>query len=368
MKINCEKAELLRGINIVMKAVSSKSLLPISKCILLTVTEKGISLTGNDNELGIETIIKGQIQENGSIAIDAKLFYDIIKAFPAETVNLETDENLITKISCDKAKFELPCLSGEQFTLLPEFEKTNKITVSELLLKNAISKTIFSVALNEKNNIIMTGELFKVEENRLTLISLDGHRISKRIIECETNGSFLDNIIIPGKSLTELLKIMDDDSKANVDIFCSNHYVSFEFNDTKILTRLIDGEYFNFEAMLNVNSEIKININRKDLMSSIERALLMIRESDKKPVVLQIFDDSIILSINTTIGSMSEEIEIIKQGNDLTVGINPKFLIDILKSVDEETIDIYFNGSKAPCIIKDEKESYIYLFMPINMN
>lgn len=367
MKIRCDKTELIKGINIVMKAISTKTSLPILKCLLLIVKNNIITLISNDTELGIETNIVGNIEEEGQIAIDARLFYDIIRSMPDGEVDITTDENFIAKIVSGKSKFQLSCFDGNDFILLPDFEKTNKITTSQLLLKNSISQTIFSVPLNEKNKI-MTGELFKVEENKLTIRSLDGHRISQRIIDCETSGSFLENIIIPGKSLIELSKIIEDDANSNINIYCAEKYVLFEFNETRILTRLIDGEYFNVDAMLKAESEIKVNINRRELSNSIERSLLMLRETEKKPVVLQIFDTSMILSIQTVIGSMDEEIEIEKQGNDLTVGINPKFLIDVLKSIDEERVDIYFNGSKAPCIIKNEEESYIYLFMPINMN
>lgn len=367
MKLYCDKSELIKSINISMKAISSKTSLPILKCLLLVAKDNKITLTSNDTELGIETNLNGNVEEEGQIAIDAKLFYDIIRSMPDGDVNITTDENFIAKIVCGKSKFQLSCFDGNDFVLLPEFEKTNKITISQLLLKNSINQTIFSVPLNEKNKI-MTGELFKIEENKLTIRSLDGHRISQRIVECETSGSFLDNIIIPGKSLIELSRIMEDDANSNINIYCAEKYVLFEFNETRILTRLIDGEYFNVDAMLKSDSEIKVNINRRDLSDSIERSLLMLRETEKKPVVLQIFDKSMILSIQTTIGLMDEEIDIEKQGNDLTVGINPKFLIDVLKSIEEERVDLYFNGAKSPCIIKNEEETYIYLFMPINMN
>lgn len=366
MKISCERKELLKAINIVMKAVSGKAQLPIQRSILIKAESIGLTLVAKDNELGIETFINCNVEKIGSIAIDAKVFSDIVRGLDGDNISISDDENLMTNIVCGRAKYKINCLDPESFELLKRFEKSNKIVIPKILLKNAINMTIFSVAINGKNRI-MAGELFKVSENKLTLVSLDGSRVSKRIVECETSGEFADNIIIPGKSLVELSKILDDDSKTNVEIYCYNQYVSFEFDNTKILTRLIDGEYFNVEPMLNIQSEIKVNINRKDLSSLVDRSLFMIRENDKKPVVIELKEDVLNLSIHTTIGSLDEEIDIKKEGNDLIVGLNPKYLVDVLKSVDDEYVDIYFNGSKAPCIIKDEEENYIYLVMPINL-
>ena len=366
MKISCEKKELLKGINIVMKAISGKAQLPIQRSILIKAEKGGLTLIAKDNELGIETFIDCVIDEIGSIAIDAKVFSDIVRGLDEENIVITSNENFMANIVCGRTNYNINCLDPESFELLKKFEKVNKIVIPKLLLKNAINMTIFSVAINGKNKI-MSGELFKVSENKLTLVSLDGSRVSKKIVECETEGEFLENIIIPGKSLTELSKILDDDSKTNVEIYCYNQYVSFEFDSTKILTRLIDGEYFNIDPMLNIESEIKVNVNRKDLSSLIDRSLFMIRENDKKPVVIELKESILNLSIQTAIGSLDEEIDIKKDGNDLIVGLNPKYLLDILKSVDDEFVDIYFNGSKAPCIIKDKEETYIYLVMPINL-
>ena len=366
MKIICSKAELLQGVNTVLKAVPAKTTMPILECILIDTTDGQIKLTANDMELGIETKIKGDILDKGKIALEAKLFSEIVRKLPDSEVSIQTDDSYRALIKCEKAKFNIAGKSGEDFSYLPEIEKTQMISLSQFSLKEIIRQTIFSIADNE-NNRLMTGELFEINGNELKIVSLDGHRISIRKIELKETYNPV-KVVVPGKTLNEISKILTGGIEENVRIFITGRHIMFEFDDTVVVSRLIEGEYFRIEQMLSSDYETKISMNKKELQSCIERASLLVKEGDKKPIIMNIMDESMELKINSFIGSMNEDIDIVKTGKDLMIGFNPKFILDALRVTDDENIDIYMINPKAPCFIRDEEQKYIYLILPVNFN
>lgn len=364
MKISCSKAELMKSINIVMKAVPSKTTMPILECIMMDATKGEIKFTTNDMELGIETIVKGDIQEKGAIALDAKLFSEIIRKLPDSEIRIETDNNYQALITCENSKFNISGKQGDDYPYLPYVEKDHSITISQFTLKEVIRQTIFSIAQNE-NNKMMTGELFEIKDNILKVVSLDGHRISIRRIELKE--SYEDRkVVVPGKTLIELSKILSGESEDLVNLYFTKNHILFEFDETIAVSRLIEGDYFRIDQMLSSDYETKININKRELLNCIDRATLLIKEGDKKPIIIGIDDSNMELRINSQIGSMNEHISIEKEGKDILIGFNPRFMIDALRVIDDETIQIYLVNPKAPCFIKDEKESYIYLVLPVN--
>ena len=366
MKLIFNQADLADSVSIVMKAVPSKTTMPILQCIMIEASFNQIKFTANDMELGIETIVKGEIEEKGKIALDAKIFSDIIRKLPNNKVFIETNENDVATITCEKAKFSIPGKSGDDFAYLPVIERDDFISISQFSLREVIRQTIFSIAVNE-NNKLMTGELFEIRNNVLKVVSLDGHRIAIRNLAL--SGECPDQkVVVPGKTLNEISKILSGEMDDMVNIYFAENYLLFEFSDTIVLSRLIDGEYFRIDQMLSSDYETKITINRQEFMDCIDRATLLVRESDKMPVIIDVTDGQMELRIDSSIGSMDEEIDIEKTGKDIIIGFNPKFLLDALRVIDDESISIYFVNAKAPCFIRDEKSSYIYLILPVNIN
>ncbi len=366
MKIRCQKTDLVKGVSIVSKAVPSKTTMPILECILIDATTNTIKLTANDMELGIETVIDGLVEQKGMIAIDAKIFSDIVRKLPDNEIVIETDSNYQTLITCEKAKFNISGRSGEDFSYLPYIEKDVPVVLSQFTLKEVIHQTIFSIADNDSNKL-MTGELFEINENVLKVVSLDGHRISIRKIYLNQNYD-MKKVVVPGKTLMEISKILSGDVESEVNIFFTNNHVVFEFDRTVVVSRLIEGEYFRISQMLSNDYETKVKINKKELLNCIDRATLLVKEGDKKPIIINIQDGFMELKIKSQLGTMDEEIMIEKEGKDLLIGFNPKFLIDALRVIDDEEVTLYFMNAKAPCFIKDERESYIYLILPVNFN
>lgn len=366
MKIICTKANLLHAVNIVSKAVPSKTTMAILECILIDASTNEIKLTANDMELGIETKIEGEILERGIIALDAKIFADIVRKLPDNDVSIEVDDSFKTTIVCEKAKFNIIGKSGEDFSYLPFIEKDYFVSISQFTLKEVIRQTIFSIADND-NNKLMTGELIDIKENELKVVSLDGHRISIRKIELK-NSYHPKKVIVPGKTLIEVSKILSGGMDDLVNLFFTEKHVVFEFDNTTVVSRLIEGEYFKIEQMLSSDYETKVTIHKREFLNCIDRATLLVKEGDKKPIIINITEGNMELSIQSFIGSMKEDIDITKEGKDILIGFNPKFLIDALRVIDEEFIDIYYVNPKAPCFIKDADEKYIYLILPVNFN
>ena len=385
MKIVCNKSDLVKGVNIVSKAVPGKTTMPILECILIDATTDIIKLTANDMELGIQTEIAGEIIDRGMIAIDAKIFSEIVRKLPdnevsIETevchqflqklhypeVSIETDDRLQTTIVCEKAKFDISGKPGNEFAYLPIIEKDDSIAISQFTLKEVIRQTIFSIADTESNKL-MTGELFEIKDNVLRVASLDGHRISIRKIELKNPVSDY-KMVVPGKTLIEISKILSGEAESMVEISYTNNHIVFEFDNTIVVSRLIEGDYFKIDQMLSSDYDTKVRINKKEFLNCIDRATLLIKEGDKKPIIIDIQDEMMELKIKSQIGSMNEEIMISKDGKDLLIGFNPKFLIDALRVIDDEEVTLYLMNAKAPCFIKDETESYIYLILPVNFN
>ena len=366
MKLSFAKSHLLNGINIVLKAVPAKTTMSILECILIDATTGDIKLTGNDMELGIETKVEGSILERGKIAIEAKLFSEIVRKLPDSEVIIESDANYNVSITCEKASFKIAGKSGDEFSYLPMIEKNGHISLSQFTLKEVIRQTIFSIAPGDTNKL-MTGELFEVFENELKVTSLDGHRISIRKVTLKDTYPN-QKVVVPGKTLIEVSKILSGDTDKDVIIFFGRNHILFEFEDTLVVSRLIEGEYFRINQMLSGDYETKMTINKKDFLESIERSVLLIRENDKKPIILNLQNQILEMNLTSMMGTMKEEILVHKQGKDIMIGFNPKFLIDALRVIEDENVDIYMVNSKAPCFIRDEQQNYIYLILPVNFN
>ena len=366
MKLICSKQNLLYGVNIVSKAVPTRTTMAILECILIDASANEIKLTANDMELGIETKIEGQIEERGIIALDAKIFSEIVRKLPDSDVTIETDSNFKTTITCEKAKFNIVGKSGDDFSYIPFIERNESVHISQFTLKEVIRQTIFSIADND-NNKLMTGELFEINENELKVVSLDGHRISIRKIQLKENYEH-KKVVVPGKTLQEVSKILPGNADSEVDIYITENHIVFEFDNTTVVSRLIEGEYFKIEQMLSSDYETKVKITKRELLDCIDRATLLVKEGDKKPIIMDVTDDSVQLKINSFIGSMDEEIDVKKDGKDILIGFNPKFFIDALRVIDDEEVTLYMVNPKAPCFIKDDDETYIYLILPVNFN
>ena len=366
MKISCQKADLVKGVNIVSKAVPTRTTMAILECILIDASSGEIKLTANDMEIGIETIVSGTIHERGIIALDAKKFSEIVRKLPENEVTIETDTSFKTSITCEKAKFDIIGKSGEDFSYIPVIQRNQPIVISQLTLRDIIRQTIFSVADNE-NNKLMTGELIEIKDNKLKVVALDGHRVSIRNVELKNPANDV-KVVVPKKTLNEIIKIIDGGIDDEVNIFVTDNHIIFEFDQTTVVSRIIEGEFFKIEQMLSADYETKIKINKKEFFDCIDRATILVNEGDKKPIIVNAVGNTMSLTISSFIGTMNEDIDIVKEGKDIMIGFNPKFVLDALKVIDDEEINLFMLNAKSPCFIKDDNGSFIYIVLPVNFN
>lgn len=364
MKFTCNKSDINEAINIVLKAVPGKTTMPILECVVMEASDNELKLTTNDMSLGIETRFSANVEEEGIILVNAKMISEIIRKLPDEDVYFEADNNENILLFCGKAKFNLSGKNHEEFPMLPKIEKEKKIVISQFTLKEMIRQTIFSISNNE-NNKILTGELFEINGDEFKIASLDLHRVSIRKIQLKES---YDDIkaVIPGKTLSEVSKILTGGMDDEVEIFFTKNHVLFELGKTIIISRLIEGNFYNINQMLTNDYETKVTVNKRELLDCIDRATLLLREAENKPVIMNVKSDEIKMEMNTKIGSMDENIGIQKEGKDLRIAFDPKFLIDVLRVIDEEEVNLYLFNSKAPCFIRDDN-SYIYLILPVNL-
>ncbi len=364
MRFNASKTDLLTGINIAIRAVPSHTTMDILECILVQAESNELIFTATDMEMGIETHVRARIEERGIIAVDAKMLYEIIRKLPEEIVFFESDENYNVRISSGKANFLIGGRSGDEFSGLPSVDLEDCVTLSQYTLKSVIQETIFSISTNE-NSKVMTGELFEIRGSIFRVIALDGHRIAIRRVALKD--SYSDKkVIVPGKCLQDLCKILPGEVDEIVSMYFSRNHIVFEIPGTRIVSRLIDGEYYNVDQMISSDYETKVTINKNVLFECIDRANLFVKEGDKKPIIFEIDDDEMSLSIDSPLGSMNEVLDIQKEGKNIVIGFNPRFMMDVLKAIGDEEIVIYLVNPKAPCFIKNDELTYTYLVLPVN--
>ena len=372
MKISCSKSALLSGIQTVIRALPAKSTMSIMECILINTNGGKITLTVNNLDLGIETIIEGNIESSGVVALDAKHFSDVIRKMPDSDsdIIIETDDNLTASFKCEQSIQNMPGRSDDEFPYLPDLDKNDSRVISQLSLRELISKTSFSIAdISEDTpgQQTMRGELMEIKDNNIRMCSLDGHRISMCNMELRESYPY-KKVIVPGKSLKELAKIINGGAEDDVEIFFNPNHISFEYDNTKVVSRIIEGNFFDVNKMLVGDYETKVKINKKKLNECLDRSTIYVREGDKKPIILDIKDDSISIKINSAIGNMNENVPASKSGKDMIIGFNPRFVIDALNVIDDEEIELDFVNSKAPCFIKKEDMSYVYVVLPVTIS
>lgn len=363
MKFICNKSTLQEAISISQKAVTGKSTMPILQGILLNVKGSTLTVIGTDIDLSIETKVEVSIQEEGSVVVDSKLFGEIIRKLPNADVEINTIDEKTIEIKCEKSKFNLVHMNSEDFPQLATINEHDVVKISQKILKNMIRSTIFAIAQDETRPIL-TGVLFEIKDNTLNLVALDGFRLAlkKEVIDSDKTIS----AVIPGKTLHEVVKILDDDGDVNIT-FTGNH-ILFNLGETKVISRLLEGEFIKYSSIIPEEYNLKVTAKRNELLNCIERASLVAKEGNTNLIKFNIEDDAIIITSNSQLGNVREELNIILQGQPLQIAFNSKYLIDVLKIMDDEEINIELTSSVSPCVIKNvDNIKCTYLVLPVRV-
>lgn len=366
MEISCSKDLLISNITSVAKAVAQKTTQPILECILLTADRKGFRLMANNLELSIESCnIEADVFELGSVALEARLFANIIRSLPQNDVKIKVDDKNCAVITSGKAEFKLMGQPGAEFPQPPEVEKVQPVKIKSNTFKNIIKQTVFSVAVEETRPVLM-GEFLEVMPDKLNIVAIDGYRVSLRTAAVEENKNYID-AIVPAKTLTEISSVAPVGEDEYVNMFFTDRHVMFEMSTCTMVSRLIDGKYMEYENLFNADSNTTVKTNCKELLDALERAMLVVKDPKKAPVCLDIKDNVINITAKAEIGEAFEQVSIESEGEGLVINFNANYLVDILKNIEDEEIKLNFMSSLSPCIIKSEDERYKYLVLPLKV-
>jgi DNA polymerase III subunit beta len=375
MRFIIQRDSLLQSVQDVMKAVTSRTTIPILTGIKIVANEEGVTLTGSDSDISIESFIPKEeagdeiveIKQPGSIVLQARFFSEIVKKLPTDTVEIEVHNNLQTVIRSGKSEFNLNGLDAEEYPHLPQISEEHVFKIPTDLLKGLIRQTVFSVSTSETRPIL-TGVNWKVENNELICIATDSHRLALRKAKLDADNTGSYNVVIPGKSLTELSKILDDSSES-VDIVITENQVLFKAKHLLFFSRLLEGNYPDTGRLIPSESKTDVVVNTKEFLHAIDRASLLAREGRNNVVKFSTIEGGAIeVSSNTPeIGTVVEEIQSQSiDGEELKISFSAKYMMDALKALEGTEIQISFTGAMRPFVIRPlHDDSILQLILPV---
>lgn len=373
MLVKCDRNLLLENINLVQKAVSSRTSLPILECFLLTCDDMGFRMMATDLELSVKTVdIPCEIEEAGAIALPSRFFSDIIRRLPDGLVTIEVKNQFVTIIQCRNTEFKIVGKTPEEFPEIAEIQRENEYIIGQKCLKNLIRQTIFSICADESKPNLM-GALLEIHHNSVKMITCDTFRVSYRHDEeIKNNGNADENVIIPAKTIQELYKLLTND-EADVSVYITDKHILFDIGSCTLGSRLIEGEFIAYGNFFPQEFSTKAEISKQELLDAIDRACLVIYQEKRNDAVrIKLESNQLQITTETELGNSYDQLEIDLSGKDLEIAFNPKYLMDILKAIDEEKILMQFNSHLSPCVIQSLAQpqadsDYQYLILPVRL-
>lgn len=364
MKFNCDRQKLNEAVINVQRAVSSKSTMPALEGILIKAFNNKISLCGYDLEIGITTTLDADIKENGAIVLNARLFSDIIRKMPEDTISIETDEKLIAYISSGKVDYKIIGIDDTEYPELPTVTGRETITINGETVKSMIRQTIYAVS-DKDIKPAHKGSLFEIENGTIKIIAVDGYRLAIRTEPIEYNDE--KRFIVPGKSLSEVIKLINEDTQ-DIQLIVGDRHIIFQIDEYSIITRLIEGEFMNYKAALPKTHNTEIKVNTRQFINAVERMSLLLTDKLKSPVRCKIENGLIKTSCNTSIGQAYDEFEAEITGQDVEIGFDNKYFLDAMRYSETDKVTIQLNGTLSPIVVlPSEGESFIFLVLPVRL-
>lgn len=359
-----QKKSLLNAISIVQKAVSSKTTLPILKGIYIEALSNHLKFIATDLEIGIEHITESNIVEEGTVVVDARLFSEIVRKLPDSEVEIYLkDQQMIIK--CQSTEFNILFYQADEFPELPTIHQDSTYEISNHKFKNMVRQTSFATSQDEMKPVF-TGVLVEIQDNILNMVALDGYRLALKKVEITEGAN--NRAVIPAKTLNEISRIMDD-NEDTVYMTLSDKHALFTLGQTKLISRLLEGEFINYNQIIPKEHKTRLRVSTDLLLDSVERAALISREGKNNPIKFIVNGDKLIITSNSEVGKVQEEIHIDVEGEDLNIAFNSKYLLDVLKIIEDDFINIEFMTSINPGLIKPEEDiNYKYLILPVRVS
>ena len=365
MKFSCEKALLSSAVSITSRAVAAKSSIPAMEGILIEAGNT-LRLTGYNLETGIQATVPAEITEGGSLVLSARLFGEIVRKMPDDVV-VFTSQGYTVNIKCGLSEFNILGTDPEEFPELPAVDQQNSLTIGQPVLRSMIGQTLFAVSDNESRPV-HTGSLFEVEGDGLTVVSVDGYRLALRheTVE-EKKGADAFSFVVPGSALGEVEKICSGEER--VTITQGARHILFQTGDTVLVCRRLEGDFLAYRNAIPRNNSIKVEVETRALLSSIDRVSLIISEKLKSPLRCVFGDGMVDITTRTAIGDAADQCVINGDGGGLEIGFNNKYLMDALKAAPADRLRMEFTSGVAPCVIlpAEGEENFVYMVLPVRL-
>jgi len=369
ISLTTNKQELQDALGLAIRAVSPRTAIPILECFLLTAKQDdGLVISGSSTEMNINTApINASINLPGTIALDAKLFSDIIRKMPGELVSLEADTNNNVLVKSGRTKLNVAAKPGDEYPTMHESnenDSTNTYIIKEHILKDMIRQTIFSVS-TDQSKLILTGGLIEVKDGNMRMVTVDMYRISYKAVPLEGHAPDA-KVVVPGKALSELARMLSSDENEDVKISITDKRVIFTTSSFTLVSNLLEGEFIRYDQIFNEDFTTMVETNRANLLEAFERASLIAVDTKMPPTKMEITDNDLIISAQNDRGDRMEDgIPCTTDGKELTISFNPRYFIDALRVVEDEKIILKFNTQLSPATIRGTDESYKYLIVPL---
>jgi len=369
MKISCTKEQLNHAVQTVQKAIATKTHMPILTGIYLSAVDNKLELQATNYEIGISCTIDAIVEEPGNIVLSGRYFQEMVRKLPGERIEIASSlEDRTIRITSNQAQFNLLCLPAEEFPVLNCPTSDTILTIKDNILRELIKKTIFACA-NDESKPIFTGGLLEVDQYNITMAATNTHRIAikKDHIGHNTNSV---KMIIPSKILSELARVMISEIPIDVTVYYQKNHVSFAFDNVYILSRLIEGNFPDYNKVIPPTFATKITLNTDDFMDAVERVSLLARDADYNIIKLAFKNDCVIItSNNPDIGKACETVDCTMQGNEIEIAFNAKYVTDILKNITSAKVIFSLNTPLSPASIKPvDDETYNYIITPVRIN
>ena len=366
LKFSCEKTLLQQAVSTVSRAVAAKSSIPALEGVLLE-GDTQLTLSGYNMQTGIRTAISAEIHQEGRIVLNARLFGEMIRRLPDDIVVFSADEKYVVKLVCGDASFELPGLSADDYPELPTVDDEFSVSIQQNTMKAMINQTSFAVSTNESRPV-HTGSLFEVGDQDLTVVSVDGFRLALRRepLDRAEGGAF--KFVAPGSALNEVEKICED-SDEKVTIIQGKRHLLFEAGATQLICRRLEGDFLDYKNAIPRNNPIRLTVDTKTMLGSLDRVSVVISEKLKSPVRCVFENGRVLLSAKTGAGEAKDICPLDGDGNGLEIGFNNRYLMDALRYAPADTVKMQLNTGISPCIITpvDDSDNFLYMVLPVRL-
>ena len=364
MKISCLRTDLVSAVSNVSRAVSAKASIPALEGVLIKAYNNNLNISGYNLEIGITTDVEATIKEEGEIVLSARLFLDIVRRLPEEIVMIETDDRLVTYITCGKVDYQIVGMSSVEYPDLPTFQQTDGITLNANVLRDMIRQTVYAVSDNNSKPIY-TGSFFEISDGVLRIVAIDGFRMAIRSenVDSESKTSF----VVPGKTQLEVLKLITDDDE-NVEIIVGQRHITFKINSYMVISRLIEGTFLDYKSTIPTGEKTELVINTRMMIDSVERMSLLNSDRIQSPVRCKFNDNEIRMSCASAVGRANDVISVPVIGESVEIGFNNRYMLEALKNTDTDEVKMVLNGAVSPIVIKPVKgDSFLSIVVPVRL-